>query len=59
MKVAKATETLPGFSTWDSISPSERLRSRLGSISTINGKNPELEGAAASKGLDGDLSLSA
>jgi len=58
-KMAKATETPSGFSTWKQKSSKERLRSRLGSNPTAIGANPEPEGAAASKGFDGDLSLSA
>ena len=56
-KIAKAAETLSGFSTWKEI-VQETLVYRPGSIPTIKGTNPEPEGAAASKGLDSNLSLS-
>ena len=57
-KVVKATDTPPGFSTWEQKSPGERFTSRLCSIPTTLGANSEPEGAAAPKGPDGDLSLS-
>ena len=57
-KVTKATGTPPGFSTWEWKSPRERLRSRLCSIPTTLGANTGPEGAAAPKGLDGDLNPS-
>jgi hypothetical protein len=58
-KVVKATDTPSGFSTWEQKSPGERLTYRLCSIPTTIGTNTESEGAAASKGLDGNLSPSA
>jgi hypothetical protein len=58
-KVAKATDTPSGSSTWGYQSSRERILGRQGSIPTTLGTNPGLEGAAASKGFDGNLSSSA
>lgn len=58
-KVAKATDTPAGSSTWDGLPPREHLISRLGSIPTTPGTNPGPEGAAASKGSDSNLNPSA
>ncbi len=58
-EMAKATETPSGFSTWDHTAPRENRHSRPGSNPTRLEANSESEGAAASKGLDGDLSSSA
>jgi hypothetical protein len=57
-KVVKATDTPSGFSTWEQKSPGERFRSQLCSIPTTKGTNTGPEDAAASKGLDGNLSPS-
>jgi hypothetical protein len=57
-KVAKATDTPPGSSTGEQKSPRERLSCRQCSIPTTAGTNTGPEGAAAPKGLDGNLNPS-
>jgi hypothetical protein len=57
-KMMKATETSSGFSTWNGALSRESCLRQPGSNPTTTGANSESEDAAASKGLDGDLSLS-
>jgi len=57
-KVAKATDTPSGSSTWGAVAQGA-LTDRRGSIPTVAGANPGPEDAAASKGLDSDLNSSA